>query len=93
MNNELAIASEHAQIARSVYDKYVEDQLNLGEGHDINWGSLNALARKATEAEKLEKDARHAALNCTCVLPEHSCRSCRDYQRQKYGDEIPWNGE
>jgi hypothetical protein len=28
--------------------------------------------------------------DCNCVLPEHSCSSCRSQRRRKYGDRIPF---
>ena len=93
MNNELAKMETHAEIARNEYDKYVNDQINLGPDYDINWDNLDYLGKRANDAEFLAKAARCALQNCTCVLPEHSCPACREYQRKKHGDSIPFGGE
>ena len=71
MPNPVAVAHEHAEISRKVYN----DQINyvLNNKDEWNWPEVDRLAAIANDADRELEAVRHTALNeCSCLpdLPD-----------------------
>ena len=93
ISKAVIVANEHAIIARTVFDKYVEDCLNDPD-RPLNWSEIDYLGKRANDAEDRAEKARHEALNpCTCTPLSDACPVCKADIDRKYGDSIPFGGE
>ncbi len=71
MPNPVAVAFEHAEIARKVYNDHINYVLNNKD--DWNWPEVDRLAAIANDADRELLAARDHALNeCSCLpdLPD-----------------------
>ncbi len=91
-NQNVARASKHAEIAKKVYNDYINEMLNNGVP-GIEWTEVDKLAKIANEADRNLLQAKHDALNeCTCEPDGDACIVCVNSNRQRHGDTIPYGG-
>ena len=92
MPNPVAVAHEHVQIARKVYNDHINYVLNNKD--DWNWPEVDRLAAIANDADRELEAARHDALNtCACTPVSDACPVCIKDNKERYGDSIPFGGE
>ena len=102
MTTKLQILKEHARITQAVYDDYWRYVFNHSD--PINWNVMVTMAQRANQAANDVTDVEGFGpvtdedmarwQECTC-RPQDAllCPSCLEYNRRKYGDDIPYGGE
>ena len=93
--NRLAKLKAHVDVAKKVYNDYLNLVLNT-QG-ELIWAELNRLAKISNDADKAFQIARWEAENqerCTCNYRTGSvCPACYKDNQERYGDSIPFGGE
>lgn len=92
-SNSVAVAYEHSEIARKVYNDHINYVLNNVDV-EWNWPEVDRLAAIANDADRELEAARDRALNeCSCTPNSDACPVCLADNRERYGDSIPFGME
>ena len=103
MTTKLEVLKEHARITQAVYDDYLQYTMRWSK-RSINWNVMETMAYRANQAANDVTDVEGWGTvteedmarwqECSC-RPQDAlvCPSCLEYNRRKYGDDIPYGGE